>query len=213
MTAFLSIPESDGTSCWYVSDPALPLAEVDAELCRRSTPPAPAPRWLRWLHIASGVAGATGGAAVARHVADLHEWASLGAAALLGAGAAALLVALVRAAGPAPASHGVSEIVQRAVRDADGVVAVPVELRTWVEQRDPPVPEGDLVELVRRLAEANAAADALDLWRLVVDVDASPRAFALVDPIYRENHALARARLHDVADRLGFALPASDRSA
>lgn len=195
-------------SCWCVTDPSLPLAEVDMELRRWSTLPVRAPWWLRWLHVAATVAGAIGGVTVARHVADLHEWASLGAAALLGAGTAALLVALARGVGPAKGSHAVSKGVREAVRDAAGVVAVPVELRTWAEQHDPPVQEDDLVELVQRLAEVRDAAESLDEWRLIVSGDTSPTAFALVDPIYRDNHAAARTRFDDVADRLGFELPA-----
>jgi len=206
VTAFLSIPEENGMSCWCVTDPSLPLAEVETELRRWSAFPVRAPWWLGWLHVVATVAGAIGGVVVARHVAGLHEWASLGAAALLGAGAAALLVALARGACPAPGSRAVSETVRKAVRDAAGVVAVPVELRTWAEQNDPPVPEGDLVELVRRLAEVRDAAESLDEWRSIVSGDTSPRAFALVDPIYQQNHASAQARYDEVAVRSGFEL-------
>ena len=212
MTAFLSEPQQDGEQSWFVADPSLPVAAVAAELRRRGTRSVPSPWWLRWLHVAAAVAGAIGGVAVARGVADLHEWASLGAAALLGAGVAALVVALWPTAARVPAADAASQALRQTVRDAldgDGVVTVPVEFRTWAEQHDPPVPHDDLAELARRLSDTEDAADELDLWRLVVHADASPHAFALVDPIYLEHHARARARLDEVADRLGFPVPAS----
>ena len=210
MTAFVSMPGDDEESCWFVAAPGVPTAAVERELRRRGWAAEPT-RWsTRWLYAAATLAGAVIGVAVTREVGHLHEWASLAAGAVLGAAVGGGLVAVAHDVVPGPRRDPAA--LRQTVRDAldgDGVVTVPVEFRTWAEQHDPPVPHDDLAELARRLSDTEDAADELDLWRLVVHADTSPRAFALVDPIYLEHHAAARARLDELADRLGFTVPAS----
>jgi len=210
VTAFVSIPGDDGGSCWFIADPRLPAAAVERELRHRGWADAPT-RWsTRWLYAAATLAGAVIGVAVTREVGQLHEWASLAAGAVIGALAGGGLIAIAQdvVSAPSPDPAALRQTVRDAL-DGDGVVTVPVEFRTWAEQHDPPVPHDDLAELARRLSDTEDAAAELDLWRLVVHADTSPRAFALVDPIYLEHHAAARARLDEVADRLGFTVPGS----
>ena len=210
MTAFVSIPGDDGGSCRFIADPRLPAAAVEWELRHRGWADAPT-RWsTRWLYAAATLAGALIGVAVTREVGHLHEWASLAAGAVIGALAGGGLIAIAQdvVSAPSPDPAALRQTVRDAL-DGDGVVTVPVEFRTWAEQHDPPVPHDDLAELARRLSDTEDAAAELDLWRLVVHADTSPRAFALVDPVYLEHHAAARARLDEVADRLGFTVPVS----
>jgi hypothetical protein len=210
MTAFVHLPGGGEESWWFVVDPALPAAEVMRELRRRSWAEAPSPWWARWLYGAVAIAGAVVGVELTQGVAHLHEWASLAAGAVIGAVVAAGLLAVGQdvVGAPSPGPAALRQVVRDAV-DGDGVVTVPVEFRTWAEERDPPLSHDDLADLARRLSDTADAAGELDLWRAVVRAEASPRAFALVDPIYLAHHAAARSRLDEVAARLGFPVPSS----